>query len=407
MADAALSVTLDALPTLGAFVSDDITKRGLQQALIDRNWTPLHLGDGGIDEAIDTLAKGECPNVLIVDLTGSPDPRADMQALAEVCEAGTLVTALGTWNDVSLYRDLLQAGVQDYLMKPAAADALGQSLDQALALLQEPADQTPTSAPVDVAKQQVLVTSVRGGLGCSTLAANLAWHFAKTGLETALLDMDLVFGTAALQFDLEPGRGLADALENPARVDGLFLERAVVKPAENLSILGSEAPPNSLRSIADGAEEQLLGTVKDNFSHVVIDLPRQQLDRHPLLLSNASDLVLMADLSLVSARDTIRLLAHARQVAPHLDVHLVGSMIGLGEKEVDVKDFENSVERSFAAMIPFDARSYMAAAQSSKVVVEAAPSSKAATAIKSIAAAINKDDPADKQQGWFARLLGK
>ena len=55
----------------------------------------------------------------------------------------------------------------------------------------------------------------RGGVGASTLATSLAWLFsADEKLPTALLDLDVHFGTGALALDLEPGRGLTDAIEN-------------------------------------------------------------------------------------------------------------------------------------------------------------------------------------------------
>src|SRR3546814_20570616 len=74
------------------------------------------------------------------------------------------------------------------------------------------------------------VIGVRGGVGASTIASSVAWLMGDTvGRTTALLDLDVHFGTGALSLDLEPGRGLTDAIENPSRIDGLFIERAMVQ----------------------------------------------------------------------------------------------------------------------------------------------------------------------------------
>src|SRR3546814_339679 len=97
------------------------------------------------------------------------------------------------------------------------------------------------------------VIGTRGGVGASTLATSLAWLMsAKGGRLTALLDLDVHFGTGALAMDLEPGRGLTDAIENPSRIDGLFIERAMVKASEKLAILSAEAPI-SQPMMTDGA----------------------------------------------------------------------------------------------------------------------------------------------------------
>ena len=63
---------------------------------------------------------------------------------------------------------------------------------------------------------------------------------------TALLDLDVHFGTRrARALDLEPGRGLTDAIDNPGRIDGLFIERAMIRANDHLAILSAEAPMNS------------------------------------------------------------------------------------------------------------------------------------------------------------------
>jgi pilus assembly protein CpaE len=65
------------------------------------------------------------------------------------------------------------------------------------------------------------VIGTRGGVGASTIATSLAWLFsADDKMPTALLDLDVHFGTGALALDLEPGRGLTDAIENPAASTG-------------------------------------------------------------------------------------------------------------------------------------------------------------------------------------------
>src|SRR3546814_9600249 len=70
---------------------------------------------------------------------------------------------------------------------------------------------------------------------------NLAWLIAEERKhKTVLVDLDLEFGTIALSLDLEPTRGLREALENPARVDGLFIASATAKLTDNLSIMATE-----------------------------------------------------------------------------------------------------------------------------------------------------------------------
>lgn len=390
----------------GAFLCDDASSQILQPIVAEHGWSSDMIFAGGIAAGVRMLGGMPCPEFMVVDLSESSDPRADMQALADVCDAGTVVLAVGTINDVTLYRDLLNAGVHDYLVKPLTAPLL----QEAIATAQEAAN-APAQGdePEDLTTgERAVFIGLRGGVGTSTLVSNVAWLMAEKKQSTVLLDLDLYFGTSAMQFDMEPGRGLSDALENPDRVDGLFLERAVVKPQDNLAILGSEAPVGSLQEPAGGSLQHLIGSLSDNFKNVVVEVPRQMLGAHSDMLSAAKDIVLVTDFSLTAARDCIRLIAHIKQVAPVASIHVIASKISGTPQEVEQKDFENSIEQAISATIPFDTKTIMAAAQQSKLVVDNATNSKLSAAYKDVLAAIVADDEdADPAAGWLNKFFKK
>lgn len=389
-----------------AYVSDEATQQLLAPVASQFGWKEERVSTGGIGGAVRALGAMPCPEFLIVDLSGSTDPRTDMQALADVAEEGTVVLALGDMNDVALYRDLIQAGVFDYLVKPLTSELMQEAILAAQDALNAP--EVIEDDPADNNGQQVVCVGVRGGLGTSTIVTNLAWLMAERGETTAILDLDFYFGTSAMQFDLEPGRGLSDALENPSRVDGLFLERAVVKPHEKLAILASEAPVGALRSPAEGTLEALIMALGENYRNVVVDVPKQMLGEHTDILMAATDIVLVTDYSLASARDCIRLLAHIRQAAPKASLHIVADKVGMSPNEVEEKDFENSIEHEVNITLPFDAKTVLAASQKGKVVVEDAPSSKLSTGYTDLMKLIMAvEEDIGRSTSWLGKLLKK
>ncbi len=405
MAD--LAIATPEREVFAAYLCDDISMQLLAPLVVERGWSQDMIFKGGIAASVRALGAMPCPELLIVDLSECSDPRADVQALADVCEEGTIVLAIGTMNDVGLYRDLLNAGVHDYLVKPLSADLMRAALiaaEEALNTPDDPEDIVPTG------KGKTIITlGVRGGVGTSTLAANLAWLCAKAGQSTALLDLDLYFGTSAMQFDLEPGRGLADALENPARVDGLFLERAVVKPLDKFAILCAEAPIGSMHQPTDGALEQLVEAMKDNYQNVIVDMPRHTLADHSNVLETASDIIVVTDYTLTSARDCIRLKAHLKNYAPSANVHMVANKIGSTPSEVEPKDFENSIEHNISCTIPFDNKACLAAAQKGTILSDALPNSKVSQAFKEISELFSDDSDAKSAgaKSWLGKLMKK
>ena len=107
-----------------AFVCDEDTLDILRPVVEEMGWAGDKCNMGGLRNAVQTLSVSASPNILLVDLSESGDPLNDINSLAEVCEPGTVVVAMGQVNDVRLYRDLIVSGLQDYLLKPFTPDQL-------------------------------------------------------------------------------------------------------------------------------------------------------------------------------------------------------------------------------------------------------------------------------------------
>src|SRR6202008_2787959 len=127
---------------------------------------------GGITKAIEYLSEQRSPHLLLVDISGIDLPLSKIQMLADVCEPGTNVVAIGDHNDVGLYRDLIDAGVSHYIVKPLTRELLAKAL-------------TPKLNSGEIGRSALklgkLVSFVgaRGGVGATTLAGNLAWYLAN------------------------------------------------------------------------------------------------------------------------------------------------------------------------------------------------------------------------------------
>ena len=366
-----------------AFVCDETTAEAIRPIAIEQGWNPDKVNKGGLRNAVQTLSVSASPNILFVDLSESGDPLNDINALAEVCEPGTVVIASGQVNDVRLYRDLVASGIQDYLLKPLNPDVMREAFVHAQAMLSAPKH---VDASSDRPHCAVAVIGTRGGVGASTLATSLAWLMSeKSGRSTALLDLDVHFGTGALTLDLEPGRGLTDAIENPSRIDGLFIERAMVKASDKLSVLSAEAPINSPVMTDGAAFFQLQEEIRSAFECTVVDLPRSMLVNYPHLISDVQVAVLVTELTLAAARDAIRIISWFKSNAPHTQLIVVANRVPTGALEISRKDFEGSIERKIDYVIPLDTKTAVQAAKLGKPLAEAGKNVKALAPLADIA----------------------
>ncbi len=366
-----------------AFVCDETTAEAIRPIAIEQGWNPDKVNKGGLRNAVQTLSVSASPNILFVDLSESGDPLNDINALAEVCEPGTVVIASGQVNDVRLYRDLVASGIQDYLLKPLNPDVMREAFVHAQAMLSAP---KAVDAGSDRPHCAVAVIGTRGGVGASTLATSLAWLMSeKSARSTALLDLDVHFGTGALTLDLEPGRGLTDAIENPSRIDGLFIERAMVKASDKLSVLSAEAPINSPVMTDGAAFFQLQEEIRSAFECTVVDLPRAMLVNYPHLISDVQVAVLVTELTLAAARDAIRIISWFKSNAPHTQLIVVANRVPTGALEITRKDFEGSIERKIDYVIPLDSKTAVQAAKLGKPLAEAGKNVKALAPLAEIA----------------------
>jgi pilus assembly protein CpaE len=257
----------------------------------------------------------------------------------------------------------------------------------------------PTGGGTAQGGRVAVVLGTRGGVGATTIAISLAWLVSEEMKKrTALLDLDLHFGTTALALDIDPGRGLRDALEKPERIDGLFIDRALAKVGTNLFTLAAEEPVEEGTSFDPEAAGTLLAELRQKFDWTVIDLPRGAGPLARTVLGTATDTIIVADSTLAGLRDTIRLQTLARMANPDQRV-LVLKGGALGEHGgVSRGAFEKELGRPFDAAIPSDAKGAFAAANAGQPLPVAARNSPIVPAIRRLAATIAGVEPERKSK---------
>ena len=375
-----------------AFTQDESTQTALT-TLSQAGFAPnISVVPGGLSTAVSAGAP-EC-EVLLVDISDSPDPVADIQHLSE-SGAGHII-ATGPVNDVALYRALTEAGAQDYLVSPIVQDELARALvTRRRKEVAEVSELTSISTAV---------IGARGGVGSTTVAVSLAWLLAhEYGQRTALLDLDLQFGTCALALDLLPGRGLREALEAPDRIDSMFVSSAMVNESENLFVLGGEESLEDSLFVAPDGIEMLFESIQPDFNHLVIDLPRSTVTFQRPLLAQMSNVLLVSDLSLSGMRDTVRLKNLVHQVSDQVSTEIIVVQSQDKRATIERGDFERGIEGKIAHFIPFDARAAADAANNGKPIPSAGGRKPLLKVFKDLATNIVGEVEPVKRKRWFGK----
>jgi pilus assembly protein CpaE len=290
---------------------------------------------------------------------------AELSAARAVGGADMKVVALGSVNDVGLYRDLIAAGASDYLVKPPSREALSALFEKHM---------FGSGGAAGGLGQVVVFIGSRGGVGTTAAAVSCAWALAEERKErTALVDLDLHFGAVALQLDTAPSNGLCEALEQPSRIDSLFIERAMIRVTDNLRILAAEAAIAAPQYTDGTAIDTLFYELRRKFSWIVVDLPRFVAPTQRVVLAAASRVVLLCERSLEGLRDTLRMQALVREQAPQTQLLLVESGAHGDRTTIGISQFAEAVGAPFDVSLSYDPKAAGAATNAGQPLIAASP----------------------------------
>jgi pilus assembly protein CpaE len=289
-------------PACLAFVADEASEAALRGGLPDM-LGGLQFRRGDIRTAARALEREPTPIILLVDIAGVADPETALEALAAVCTPDVRVLVVGEQTEISFYRRLTRdLGVAEYVPKPLTRDTVARLFGPQFA-------GEAAAAEADAAGrggQVVAICGTRGGCGATTIAVNLALQLAETSRgHVALLDLHLRGGTAGMMLGVQPGTGLRVALEEPDRVDALFLDRAGIPIEDRLRLIAADEPMDSMPQPAEVGMRRVLEMLRHRSNYVVIDMPMPPGPAERIALAAARHCVLVLGPDIAGIRDTL------------------------------------------------------------------------------------------------------
>jgi pilus assembly protein CpaE len=347
-----------------AFCETETTAEAVQSAGLDRRLAKAHLTMkmGGMEAAIETYHSVPTPNVIIIETAGSNDILEGLDQLATVCDAGTRVVVIGNENDVAPYRELVRRGVSDYVIGPV------QTLDVVRAIC------GLFSASEAVAVGRIIaVVGAKGGVGASTVAHNVAWAIAHDlALDSVVIDLDLAFGTASLDYNKDPLQGIANAVFAAERPDSAFIERLLAKCNDHLSLLAAPALLDRVYDFGADAFDAIFDTLRLTTPCIVLDIPHQWSGWTRRALVGADDILIVAEPDLANLRNAKNMLSILKAARPNDRPPLYClSQVGMSKRpEISPREFAKAMENQPIGSIPFDPRIFGTAANNGQMIAE-------------------------------------
>jgi len=385
-----------------AFCETEETATAVRSAGEDRRLGKAHLSVqmGGVAAAIEAYHTVPTPNVIILETEGRSDILAGLDELATVCDAGTRVVVIGSINDVAPYRELVRRGVNDYVVGPVETIDVVRSICSLFA-----ASEAVASARV------IAVVGAKGGVGSSTIAHNIAWAIARDiALDSVVIDLDLAFGTAGLDYNQDPLQGIANAVFSPDRLDTSFMERLLSKCSDRLSLLAAPATLEQVYDFGANAFDSIFDTLRMTTSCIVLDVPHQWSGWTKRALVGADDILIVAEPDLANLRNTKNMLNMLKASRPNDRPPLYClNQVGMPRRpEINARGFVKTIESPPIAAIPFDSRLFGMAANNGQMIAEISANHRTAKMFLQIAQRLTGRGETKKPRGsFFSPILRK
>ncbi|MGA2054172.1 MAG: AAA family ATPase [Bradyrhizobium sp.] len=406
---------LDALPPLSddyiapaprvsvqAFCETTATANAVQSAGLDRRLAKAHLTikTGGMEAAIETYNSVPTPNVIILETRSGHDILAGLDQLATVCDAGTRVVVIGSDDDVAPYRELVRRGVSDYVVGPV------ETLDvvRAICGLFSASEDTPVG-------RIIAVVGAKGGVGASTVAHNLAWAIAQNlSLDSVVIDLDMAFGTASLDYNKDPLQGIANAVFAAERPDSSFIERLMSKCHDHLNLLAAPAALDRVYDFGADAFDAIFDTLRLTTPVIVLDIPHQWSGWTRRALVGADDILIVAEPDLANLRNAKNMLSMLKAARPNDRPPLYClNQVGMSKRpEISAREFAKAIEGPSLASIPFDPKMFGTAANNGQMIAEISAGHRISKTFVHIAHQLTGRGEAKKPRGsLFAPIIQK
>lgn len=319
--------------------------------MLQENWrfarVDVDAREGGVDEAIAAYASESSPDLLIIQTeTIDDDFTARLGDLSAHCDEGTAAIIIGPVNDVYLYRQLIEMGVSDYLVKPVTVDVLSDVIAKALVERLGVSD-----------SRLIAFIGAKGGVGTSSFAQIAAWMVSeKIGQKTLLMDGAGGWSSLSVGLGFDPSATLHEVSRVIEGQNEDSLERMIVKMSDKLSVLSTGSDAMLDAGVSASQYEGMLNNFMIKSPVVLVDLSMADPALKKIVLTRAHHIIAFSTPTVTSLRFCRSLLKEISDVrgGDKNDVSLIINKSGLNKAhEVSAMDIKEAMDVDPDFSMPF------------------------------------------------------
>lgn len=325
-------------------------------------------GRQGIDMSIKLK-----PHIVLMDIN-----MPDIDGITATREMGTVapfsqVIIMSVQAEQHYMRQAMAAGARDFQPKPFTADELvncirrvyqiGLPVYRQIEAAEQSQGQMANQPQAETTRSEgapvIAVYSPKGGIGTSTVAANLAVALQQEQGDVVLMDADLQFGDILVHLNTKATRTISDLIQND-ELDAELVPEITLAHNSGLKLLLAPPTPELADSITPPMVVEVIESLKKHFKIVVVDTSSQLNDKTLMILDNADYILVVSTPELPAIKNTKLFLELAEQleIAPNrLGVVINRSTLPGG---ISPDKIEKALKLSQTYRIPYDPKMHLA-----------------------------------------------
>lgn len=374
---------------------NDSTRTKLKDLLLGLDQVWLDADCSRYEFFTDVVSQSR-PDIALVSLDA--DSQKALALVAKLTQElpGTSVLVLSNSQEGSLILQAMRNGAKEFLNYPLNIEDFLAALDR----LQQTGN-GPNGDNRVRSSQVITVTGVGGGVGCTSLAINLACILAQNERNSvALIDLDLALGDADVWLDIIPDYTIQDVAENITRLDYSLLKRSLTKHDCGAFLLPRPVQMENTTAITPDELRRVLTLLKATFTHLVIDVSKSYgaLD---LAAMEASDAVLLVtQLDLPCLRNVVRMMQFFDQRDTLAEkIQIVVNRLGLEDSQISLNKALETIGREITWQIPNDYATMVDSRNNGVPLIVRAPKAKVTKAVEKMARSFDGSAPKDSDAG--------
>jgi pilus assembly protein CpaE len=308
------------------------------------------------------------PDVVLMDINMPDMDGISATEAIHSKQPAVQVVILSVQSDQNYMRRAMLAGARDFLTKPPMGDELISAIRRAGAMAQSERSKSaqvqvaPISGNVGViagygASKGKIVTiySPKGGVGCTTLAVNLALTLHNEDTPVVLVDGNLQFGDVAVFINEQGKNTIIDLAPRADELDPEIVEEVMLKHASSgLHVLAAPSRPEYAEKVSSGQFTKVLEYLRQLYAYVIVDTASLLTDV-TLSAIDVSDLVVLVTTQDIPAIKNCRLFLDLLQTLG-IERERILFVMNRFDKRINItpERVTENLKQEIVSVIPFD-----------------------------------------------------